>query len=220
MSEGLAIFDVDGTLVDSQAVIVATMAQAFAAVDRPVPDRREILSGVGLSLPILVARLTPGLDEATRAEIVAGYRSAYGPTAAEYGETMLYPGVVEGLERLRSVGVILGIATGKSRRGLDRLIAAKGWDDLFATLQCADDHPSKPHPSMIERALLETATEPGRAVMVGDTTFDAAMAAAAGVPMVGVDWGFHTADALAAAGASPIVSDFASLAALIEARLT
>ena len=219
MPEGLAIFDVDGTLVDSQAVIVASMTRAFAKVDRPAPDRGEILSGVGLSLPLLVTRLTPGLDEETRAEIEAGYRTAYGPTAAEYGETALYPGVVEGLERLRSVGLTLGIATGKSRRGLDRLIAAQGWDDLFATLQCADDHPSKPHPAMIERALLETGTEPNRGVMIGDTTFDAAMAAAAGVTMVGVDWGYHDAAALEAAGASPVVSDFAALTAAVEARL-
>ncbi|WP_299816141.1 HAD-IA family hydrolase [uncultured Jannaschia sp.] len=219
MPEGLVIFDVDGTLVDSQAVIVTTMERAFATVDRPAPGRRDILGGVGLSLPILVARLTPELDEATRAEIVAGYRTAYAPTAEEYGETVLYPGVVEGLERLRGLGLTLGIATGKSRRGLDRLIAAKGWGDLFATLQCADDHPSKPHPAMIEQALMETATAPDRALMIGDTTFDAAMAGAAGVRMIGVAWGYHDADALGAAGADPVAGDFATLTAAIEARL-
>lgn len=216
MTDFLAIFDVDGTLVDSQAIITATMDRAFADAGQEPPTREAVLSLVGISLPQLIARLLP--DEATsvREAVTANYRKLYVETLSHQPEVQLYPGVRDGLERLRRAGITLGVATGKSQRGLDRLVAGQGWQDMFATLQCADHHPSKPHPSMVERALLETATDAARAVMIGDTTFDMNMGAAAGVATLGVAWGYHAESDLHAAGAAQVSADFGALVQRIE----
>lgn len=216
MTDFLAIFDVDGTLVDSQAIITATMDRAFVDAGVEPPTREAVLSLVGISLPQLIARLLPGEAGSVQEAVTANYRRLYVETLSHQPEVQLYPGVRDGLERLHAAGITLGVATGKSQRGLDRLVAGQGWQDLFATLQCADHHPSKPHPSMVERALLETATDAGRAVMIGDTTFDMDMGAAAGVATLGVAWGYHAESDLRAAGASQVAVDFAALVQRIE----
>ena len=213
----LAIFDVDGTLVDSRAAIHATMEKAFAAVDREAPAPRIVGLFVGLSLPRMMEALIPDGGEAVWDKAVAEYRLAYPATLEAMGAAPLYPGVAEALDRLEAAGVTLGIATGKSKRGVDRMMVETGWEGRFATVQCADFHPSKPHPSMLRRALLETATEAEDAVMVGDTSFDMDMARAAGMRGLGVDWGYHTAEVLTGAGAERV---FASMEALAEAILS
>lgn len=215
MPDLTVIFDVDGTLVDSQAMFTETMAGAFAAEGLPPPDPATALALVGISLPELVAMLLPQAGAARQAAVTAAYRRLYGAAAA--GRAVPYPGADAGLRRLRAAGVTLAIATGKSRRGLDRLLAREGWGPLFATTQCADDHPSKPHPSMVLRALTETGAPPDRAVMVGDTTFDVEMAAAAGVATIGVTWGYHPAAAApSAAGAVAVAEDFDDLVARLD----
>ncbi|WP_281825816.1 HAD-IA family hydrolase [Jannaschia rubra] len=216
MPDFLAIFDVDGTLVDSQAIITATMTAAFqdARLDPPAPG--DVLALVGISLPQMIGMLMPEADPRAQAEVTVNYRRIYNATVTADAAPVLYPGVEDGLRRLHAAGITLGIATGKSQRGLDRLVTAQGWAPMLATLQCADHHPSKPHPSMIDRALLETATKLDRAVMIGDTTFDMTMAGAAGIAAVGVDWGYHAVDLLAAAGARTIVSNFGDVVRTIE----
>ncbi|MBS0563253.1 MAG: HAD-IA family hydrolase [Proteobacteria bacterium] len=212
----LVVLDVDGTLIDSQDHIHAAMVSAFAAVGRTPPARAQVLGIVGLSLPEAVATLAPELDPEARAAIVAAYRSGF---AAARGATPapLYPGAAEALRALAArTGVILGVATGKSRRGLDRLIADHGMQGLFATRQVADDHPSKPHPSMLLAALAETGVPASRAVMVGDTSFDMEMGRRAGVTAIGVAWGYHPRAALAAGGADQIVDGFADLVPALE----
>lgn len=197
----LAVFDIDGTLVDSQATILAAMAAAFAARGAPVPPDAAVLGIVGLSLPVAMARLVPGADPAEVAALADAYRAAFVAGAAE-GPPPLYPGALAALQALAArPGLRLGIATGKSRRGLDAVLAGHGLSGLFATVQTADDHPSKPHPAMLQAALRETGVAPAAAAMIGDTRFDLDMARAAGMPALAVAWGYHPAAELADADA-------------------
>ena len=199
MSLRLVIFDVDGTLVDSQGSIVAAMAAAFGAHGLPAPERAAILSIVGLSLDHAMLRLVPDLEPGARARLVDAYKEAYHAHRLEQGaaHAPLYPGTAEMLARLaEEPELLMGVATGKSRRGLDALMEAHGLERYFLTRQVADDHPSKPHPSMVQTALVETGVEAGDAVMVGDTSYDMDMARAAGVAGLGVSWGYHGPEAL------------------------
>ncbi|MCX7349879.1 MAG: HAD-IA family hydrolase [Alphaproteobacteria bacterium] len=209
----LAIFDVDGTLVDSQAMIAASLTAAFRAEGIAVPERSRMLSIVGLSLVDAMAALTPGEDHTTHERLAAAYKRAFWEhrSRGEHTET-LFPGAEELLVKLRECGdVALGIATGKSRRGVAHLIEKHGWDGWFATIQTSDDHPSKPHPSMIATALSETATAATKTIMIGDTSYDIEMARAAGVRAAGVSWGNHAAAELTKAGAHTISHDFNEL---------
>ncbi len=214
----LAIFDVDGTLVDSQGHIVAAMGTAFAAEGLTAPTREDVLSIVGLSLPVAMAKLGAELSEAEQARLVAQYKDAYAAQRMAGDAPMLYPGIADLLRRLSAQDdLLLGVATGKSRRGLDFLIAAHGLKGMFVTRQVADDHPSKPHPSMVMTALSETGCDPKDAVMIGDTTYDVDMGHSAGVATIGVSWGYHPRTALI--HATEVVDDVASLDASI-ARMT
>jgi phosphoglycolate phosphatase len=213
----LIVFDVDGTLIDSQAHILAAMEHAFGASGYPLPPRAAVLGIVGLSLPEAVARLVPDLPAAVRAGIVEAYKASFGQLRAET-LSPLYPGAAGALAALAArPRVILGVATGKSRRGLTHVLAAHGLDRLFATTQVADDHPSKPHPSMLLAALADTGTAAGRAVMIGDTTYDIAMGRAAGMATIGVGWGYHPAGDLVAAGADRLIDGFADLVPALDA---
>ena len=211
----LILFDIDGTLLDSQHMIVAGMTKAFAACGMAPPPREKILAGVGLSLPALFATLTgPG---APVADLVAAYRTAWRALreAPDFAYS-LFPGaaaLVGGLAARDDL--LLGVATGKSRAGVADICSHCGWNALFATIQTADDAPSKPSPVMIEQALRETGIAAKDCVMIGDTVFDMEMARAAGVRALGVAWGHHRADALHAAGAESVAADFAALAEAI-----
>ena len=196
MTKRLVIFDVDGTLVDSQGHILAAMELAFTALGRDMPVRAQVLSIVGLSLPVAMARLAPELPTSGQSKLVSAYKDAFAALRAQ-DLSPLYPGAMDVLAQLaRQDDLVLGIATGKSRRGLNHLVAAHGWAEQFTTMQVADDHPSKPHPAMIHACLRETGIAPENTVMVGDTTYDMDMARAAGVHALGVGWGYHPAKAL------------------------
>ncbi|MEO0402584.1 MAG: HAD-IA family hydrolase [Pseudomonadota bacterium] len=211
----LVIFDVDGTLVDSQADIIASMHAAFDDQDLTPPMRTDILGIVGLSLDVAMHRLAP---EADNARLVQAYKDSYAELRQAGGaaSSPLYRGAREMLDQLRGRGdLMLGVATGKSKRGLDSLIKVHGLSGLFDTRQVADFHPSKPHPSMIHTALAETGVAGGNAVMIGDTSFDMDMAQAAGVPGIGVTWGYHPRENLGSA--RQIIDDFADLPAALDA---
>ncbi len=209
----LVIFDVDGTLVDSQGDIVAAMTHAFERADQPAPGREQTLGIVGLSLETAIPRLAPDLPPALHRQMAGWYREAYLGLRARYGaaaSSPLYPHAAEMLATLHAVPeMLLGVATGKSRRGLDKLMEAHDLGRFFVTTQVSDHHPSKPHPAMLLAALAETGVEARDAVMVGDTTYDMEMAAAAGVPFLGVGWGYHRPDRLT--GAATILTDFRDL---------
>ena len=191
----LVVFDVDGTLVDSQADIVAAMAHAFERAGHPMPLRERVLGIVGLSLDVAVARLAPDLDARLHRQMTGWYKDAYVDLRAKTGAAQsspLYPGALEAIKALHDVPeVLLGVATGKSRRGLDKLFEAHDLGQYFVTRQVSDHHPSKPHPAMLLAALSETGVDPAQAVMIGDTSYDMEMAHGAGVAGIGVSWGYH-----------------------------
>ena len=214
----LAIFDVDGTLVDSQNHIAASMEFAHEQAGIPCPERPKLLEIVGLSLPEAFRHLHPELPETAIAALVTGYKGAFHAIRTQpdaHKAAPLFPGVAEGLDKLSDAGILIGAATGKSRRGLDATLETHGLTRHFVTTQCADNHPSKPHPSMVLTAVAEAGADPARSVMIGDTEFDIAMGRAAGVATVGVVWGYHAPERLRAAGADTIAADFPELVELI-----
>lgn len=217
----LIIFDLDGTLINSEAIILGAQYETFARCGRVHPGREAGLGVIGLTLDIALMRVA-GLTEPddvltqTYREVFNGMRqqAETDPALAE----PLFPGVVELLAGLsQRPATVLGIATGKSRRGADYIVERHGWTSLFKTIQTADDAISKPHPEMILRAMAETGAVPERTLMVGDSTFDMEMAVAAGVTPVAVSWGFQPVAALQAAGARHVIESCAELTALIGA---
>lgn len=212
------IFDVDGTLVDSQADIMAAMQAAFAAEGLAAPALSDVLGIVGLSLDVAVPILAPQAAPEQCARMVQGYKDAYAQLRRAQGAEVsspLYPGARAALDRLAAEAtLLLGVATGKSRRGLTKLIEAHGLEGVFLTSQVADDHPSKPSPSMLFAAMDALGVAPEHTVMVGDTSFDLEMARAAGCRFIGVSWGYH--DAARLAGADAMIDDFAQLEAALE----
>jgi len=203
----LAIFDCDGTLVDSQANICTAMASCFASAGLPAPEREATRRVVGLSLVEAVRALLPDGEHGFHLELAEGYKSAFQRLRGEGRvEEPLYEGVAELIECLEADGWLLGIATGKSDRGLGLCLEHHGLAGRFVTLQTADRHPSKPHPSMIEAALAEAGAAPAASMMIGDTSYDMIMAKAAGVTAVGVAWGYHDRQELLSAGADHVAS--------------
>ena len=196
----LVIFDVDGTLVDSQAEIMAAMGMAFQSEGLTLPERGAVLSIVGLSLAEAFGRLVPDADAARQGRLVDAYKDAFVGLRAQHQEMgPLFPGARQAIDRLAARDdTLLAVATGKSRRGLDKVLERHDLQGVFHSEQVADHHPSKPNPSMVLTALNETGVMQHRAVMVGDTTFDMDMARAAGVRTIGVPWGYHPAQHLRA----------------------
>lgn len=216
----LAVFDMDGTLVDSQHMIVASMSEAFAAAGLAAPDPRAVRRVVGLSLGSAIAALAPGLDPAGLEDIGKLYKEAF-LTLREEGDVaeMPFEGAIQVLDLLDAAGWVLGIATGKSLRGLTDTLERFGLAAHFSTLQTADQGPGKPAPDMLRRAMAEAGVEDAATVMIGDTSFDMAMARSAGVAAIGVSWGYHEQHELMAAGADCVVSTFADLPEAINAAL-
>lgn len=217
----LVIFDCDGTLIDSQHAIVDCMSHAFGSLGLTAPARAEVLGIVGLSLPEALMALAPQESEVVRRQLVDAYRSGFVGVRERLGHTEpVYDGVAAVVAILAARDdTLLGIATGKSKRGVARLLDQEGWHGAFVTIQTADDHPSKPHPSMIRQAMAETGALPHETVMIGDTTFDMQMALSAGVGALGVSWGYHAGDRLRQAGAHAVVNEGAQLVEAIERRL-
>ncbi len=217
----LALFDCDGTLVDSQHMIVAAMRDAWQAHDLPDPDPDAVRRVIGLSLEEGIARLLPEATAAMREAIGIQYRSAFFTLRQSANlEEPLFPGAIDALDALEAEGFLLGIATGKSRRGLDAVLDRPGLRARFATTQTADDCPGKPNPHMVQRAIAETGVDAANVAVIGDTVFDMEMARAAGVASVGVSWGYHDPDSLSAAGAGRIAGEFAEVPGAIAALLS
>jgi len=216
----LIVFDCDGTLVDSQHLIVAAAEQAFAAEGLPPPAAAEVHAIIGLSLEVAIAVLLPEAEPALHDRLVERYRAAWRELRAAGVQEPLYPGALATLRELDRRGHLLGVATGKSRPGLELVLDHHRLSALFVSLQTADRHPSKPHPGMLESAMRETGSDPAETLMVGDTSYDMTMAQAAGARAIGVAWGYHPVAALASAGAVTILERFGELLELApqEAR--
>lgn len=196
----LVIFDVDGTLVDSQDMIVAAFSHAYEGLGLVAPTRDRMLSFVGRSLELIFPELSPELDAAQHTALTDGYRDAYfhlRKTRGSNATSPMFDGARAALDALHAQDwTILAVATGKSKRGLDKLIEGYGLEGYFVSQQVADFHPSKPHPAMVQACLAETGVTPERAVMIGDTTYDIDMGRAAGVKTIGVSWGYHHSETL------------------------
>jgi phosphoglycolate phosphatase len=210
----LAVFDLDGTLVDSAHMIDAAMARAFAGLSLARPAPEAVRRVVGLPLETAIARLAPELEGPVHGELAELYKDSFF-AMRESGELAeaLFPGVVETLDALEGDGWLLGIATSKSMRGLSATLAGFGLTGRFVTLRCVDFDAGKPAPDMLLAAMAETGAAPHETIMVGDTTYDVEMARAARVPAIGVGWGFHGAGELAAAGAAEVIAHMGALPA-------
>ena len=204
----LALFDCDGTMVDSQANICISMQQAFIRHDLIAPDHHLIRRIVGLSLPEAVRQLLPEhvYDDAAIHTIAQSYKDIFAELRQTGGiQEPLYDGLPELIAKLVAAGWMLGVATGKSDRGLRHCLETHGLEDRFMTLQTADRHPSKPHPAMVELPITEAAAAPERTFMIGDTSFDMVMGVSARTRTIGVNWGYHDAHELLLAGAEIVV---------------
>ncbi|MCW5700521.1 MAG: HAD-IA family hydrolase [Rhodospirillales bacterium] len=213
----LCVFDCDGTLVDSQASIVSAMTAVFRDQGLTPPSAEAVRRVVGLSLSEAIAELFPEGDRSDHMELARAYSDSFAiQRRSGTVNEPLYPGAMESLQALEDAGWILGMATGKSRRGALATLAGHGLDGRFVTLQTADTAAGKPSPDMMLRAMSETGTAPEATVMVGDTTFDMMMAGAADAWAVGVTWGYHGEDELIESGAHAIVHQFEHLLLTLE----
>ncbi len=217
MSLRLAVWDVDGTLIDSRSSIFRAAVEAAHAINIDPPTYDQVRAIVGVSLFDALAMMRPDLDSETIALYTHEFQQAFLRFHADpdFNED-LYLGAEDTLRALKAEGWLLGMATGNSRRGVTRTVAKHGWGDLFDVTFCADDGPSKPHPQMLQRNLDALGVATHEAVMIGDASHDMKMARNAGVRAIGVSWGFHTVEELQAAGAHDIVHDFTELKTLLE----
>ena len=204
----LAIFDCDGTLVDSAATIHAALAEAFAEHGIAVPSVQQSRRVIGLSLIEAMAALLPEASHDEHARLTETYKAKFFAARAEGRvEEPLFDGISELLDALEADGWLLAVATGKSARGLNHCLESHGMAQRFVSLQTADLHPSKPHPSMVLQAMADADATPGTTVVIGDTSFDMGMARAAGAKGIGAGWGYHDAPELLAAGAIAVADE-------------
>ena len=194
MAYQLVIFDWDGTVMDSTGRIIACMHQAGADLCLPVLEDDAVREIIGLGLPEALRTLYPCIGDRDLERMRERYAVHF--VAAEASPSRLYPGARETLATLRAAGLRLAVATGKSRKGLDRVWASSGLGDSFDASRCADETHSKPHPAMVTELLTELGVAPERALVVGDTSFDLQMARDAGVDRVAVSYGAHPVDRL------------------------
>jgi len=208
----LAIFDCDGTLVDSGATIHRALAAAFAVHGHACPPQHVTRKVIGLSLDEAMATLIPDADHAALSQT---YKDAFiAMRGAGEVEEPLFEGMIGLLDALGQDGWLLGVATGKSDRGLRHCLEAHGIKDRFVTLQTADRNPSKPHPAMALAAMAEAGAAPRDTVFIGDTGWDMGCARAAGCGAIGVGWGYHAHDEMIAMGAHDVADSPADVFAL------
>ena len=191
----IIVFDWDGTLCDSIEHIVSAMQAAAGELAVEVPGTAAVRDIIGLGLPQAVATLFPQLDDQQRESLAATYSRHY--VNGDRQPPKLFDGALETLDGLRDRGMELGVATGKSRRGLDRILAELGLADFFDATRCADETRSKPDPLMLTQIMEERDKTPSQVIMVGDTEYDLDMASQAGVASVGVSFGVHSPERLA-----------------------
>ncbi|UXN07070.1 HAD-IA family hydrolase [Bartonella sp. HY761] len=218
----LVLFDCDGTLIDSFSTIKNCMVNAFEDFNFPVPSDAAIKSIIGLSLPIAITRLAQGVDLSSNVtvpadEMTACYKQHFSRLRDDNRVyEPLYAGIGDLLKQLSSMdNIILGMVTGKSRRGVDMVMAEQGFD-CFVASRCADECPSKPHPAMVLECCDETGVTPDCTLVVGDAIYDMQMAKAAGAKAIGVDWGYHKAEQLLKAGADSLLKQPLDLLKLLS----
>lgn len=210
----LIVFDWDGTLMDSETKIVRCMQAAAIDVGISDPGVAAIRDIIGLGLSEAIQVLFPNLDFAAKAGVVERYRQHF--LELDATETPLFPGVKPGLAQLTENGHLLAVATGKARRGLNRVLDDTGLRHLFSSSRCADETLSKPHPQMLEEILEETGVDASRTIMVGDTVYDMQMARTANVAGLAVSYGVHARDRLIGCGAVACLDTFPEVCSWIK----
>jgi len=215
MTLKLAIWDMDGTIVDSREVIQTAMVRAFEGMKLTPPTYDETRKIVGLGLAEACRALAP--DGTDIAALVEAYREAFvvRRTEPDFKEP-LYQGALESLDRLANEGWLIAMATGKSHRGIRAIFEMHPLESYFDTIWCADDGPGKPHPFMCEQAMAALGAEPDQSLIIGDAIHDIRMGLNAGIHTLGVSWGFGEAQELEEAGAHEVHHDFATLNASLD----
>jgi phosphoglycolate phosphatase len=207
----LAVFDVDGTLVDSRASIASAMDAAFVAVGLEAPGYEVTRSIVGMSLTPAIAQLAGDVSADVVAQLQAEYVSAFVRRRASGVRDPLYEGAEALLREMKRDGWLMTVATGKSRAGVNAIVETHALDGIFDAIHCADDGPGKPDPHMLVSSMSAVGADPVHTIMIGDTSHDMAMARAAGVYAQGVTWGFHTTQEMLAGGAHAVAGSFLEL---------
>lgn len=184
----LVVFDWDGTLMDSTAVIVASLQAACADVGLPVPSDERAFHIIGLGLYDAMAHVLPGIDPAIYPQVVERYGHHF---RLREPQTPMFAGAEQALRELNDAGYRVAVATGKSRRGLDRVLEKTGLAPLFHATRCGDESGAKPQPGMLFDLMNMLDTAPAKTLMIGDTTHDLRMALNAGVESIGVAYGAH-----------------------------
>lgn len=210
----LIIFDLDGTLLDSAAKILGCLAAAATDVGIAHPGEEAARNIIGLGMEEAMAALFPDVQAAQRQQFLVRFREHY--LYLDTTEITCFPGVPQGLRQLTQDGYRLAIATGRPRRGLERVLAQTGLQSLFVASRCADEVHSKPHPRMLQEILEETNAHAEQAVVVGDTVYDMQMARSAGVDALAVSYGVHQADHLLQEGAVACVDSFPEVCAWLS----
>lgn len=214
----LAVFDVDGTLIDSEHNIIAAMTAAWLRMELGVPKPADVRRIIGLSLVEACAALLPWAGHEIHRSVAEAYKDAFRALRLQPDTVEpLFPGVVAALDALEQAGWLLGLATGKSRHGVQNMLDNHGLAGRFVTIQTADDNPGKPNPGMLLRAAAETGAEVGNLAMIGDTAYDMGMAVSARAMAVGVSWGYHSITELHTAGAHRIIDSFDNLPDILAA---
>ena len=215
----LAVFDLDGTLVDSRHTIISSMRAGFESEGLKPPEPAVVRSVIGMSLDAAIERINPDVRGLQAQRVAAGFKH-HADAAQGRGDNArpepLMPGTRGALDRLESAGVLLAIATGKGRGGLISVLEAHGLLSRFVSLQSADDAPGQPNPTMLRRAIAESGAEARDSVMIGDTVFDLQMAHNAGVKSIAVTWGYHQVEQLRSARPYAVINHFKELDGVIE----
>ena len=212
----LVVFDLDGTLIDSEKLIVDTVTRAFSAVGHKVPSEDDIRATSGITAREAMAILAPGATPERVDAILESYRTHYRAVAGVSREP-LFRGALEALDRLaKADDTTLAVATGKGYRGATALLEAHGLADRFQSVQTPYHNAGKPNPQMLETAMSRAGVDRAPTVMIGDTVHDMRMAKSAGVSAIGVSWGYHLAVDLHSSGADMVIDSFEELDAAIE----
>jgi phosphoglycolate phosphatase len=212
----LLIFDWDGTLADSIGRIVEAMREAAVLSDMPVRDDLAIKGIIGLGLPEAIRTLYPDISGSDLIDFRQRYADCY--MAMDVEPSKLFDDVLDSLEHFRNQGYRLAVATGKARRGLDRVLKAHGWTDYFDITRAADETASKPDPLMLHEILEHCGVKPERALMIGDSSFDLQMARNAGMDSVAVGYGAQALDSLLAYEPRLAIDHFSELRAWLGTR--
>lgn len=216
----LVVFDMDGTLIDSQHHIIASMTRSFERNGFAAPDPASVRAGVGLPLEVIIGSLLPDISPEQCARLAQDYRGDH-RDRLDRGERHepLMPGAREVVERLDAAGYLIALATGKGTRGARHALEVHGLIDRFVSIQTSDTAPGKPHPGMLTQAMNEAGVEASATIMVGDTVYDLQTARNASVASVAVTWGYHDRADLVSFGPGAVIDHFDDLDAEVERLL-